>query len=89
MIIFVGAVSISSLVMMAASDEAVKTIDSAPVSTKAVAMDSIKMQAVQGSKVSSETPVVKSENETTLPATGWILFLTLIGFVALSNRHGV
>ncbi|MGB2833241.1 MAG: hypothetical protein WBC07_09845 [Methylotenera sp.] len=91
LLMFVGVVSSVSMTILAASSDSVKATDRTLTISTTVNDQVPKQVAAAGTVGANDAiaSVTKGESEATLPATGWLLFITLLGFVALSNRRGI
>ncbi|MDZ4141415.1 MAG: hypothetical protein U1C48_05355 [Methylotenera sp.] len=90
-IIFVGVVSMTSAVAMAALSETTQSSTKSLTVTDVVTSEEAKIQTanVGNNKNQHSASQGIDKNDTTLPASGWLLVMALFGFLLLSNRTGV
>lgn len=88
-LMFVGVVSVTSIPALAASREAVYHSAKPLVAANIVANQNVKIQVVNAASDANQYNAGIGKGDATLPPTGWLLGLALLGFVMLSNRSGI
>ncbi len=80
-------ISLSNISFAAVADEASTPVVTSNVSIK----DQALKETVNGAEVVNKrlNEPADRDQEMPLPATGWLLFFSLIGFVLLSNRQNI
>lgn len=80
-------ISLSNISFAAVADEASTAVVTSNVSIK----DQALKETVNGAEVVNKrlNEPADRDQEMPLPATGWLLFFSLIGFVLLSNRQNI
>jgi len=91
MLMFVGVVSVGSVVASAAGNESKSNVNNTSVIDNMTSRGDNQLQIARVEAVDVQTSAtqIRNNGETTLPESGWLLFAGLVGFVMLSNRMRV
>ena len=90
-LIFVGVLSVASTAALAAREETIHYSTKLPAVVNSASGESLEkhVEKVESNENHKIIPLNSDNNDKTLPETGWLLAMALLGFVMLSNRSGI